>query len=182
STFLSAVSRARPKVADYPFTTLHPNLGVIRNDEADFVLADIPGLIAGAHQGAGLGDRFLGHVERCGVLLHLVDGTQEDPVAAWRTVRQELEAYGGALAEKPEVLALNKTDALDEETIRTRQKALAEASGEEVHPISGISGRGVKQMLRLLQQHIRAYRTAEAEEDAARQQALEELTAQRDDD
>ncbi|WP_026988540.1 GTPase ObgE [Fodinicurvata fenggangensis] len=182
STFLSAVSRARPKVADYPFTTLHPNLGVIRNDEADFVLADIPGLIAGAHQGAGLGDRFLGHVERCGVLLHLVDGTQEDPVGAWRTVRQELEAYGGALAEKPEVLALNKTDALDEETIRTRQKALAEASGEEVHPISGISGRGVKQMLRLLQQHIRAYRAAEAEADAARQQALEELTAQRDDD
>lgn len=182
STFLSAVSRARPKVADYPFTTLYPHLGVIRNDEADFVLADIPGLIEGAHQGAGLGDRFLGHVERCGVLLHLVDGTQEDPAAAWRTVRDELEAYGEVLADKAEILALNKTDALDEETIRTRKQALAEASGREVHGISGISGRGVKDVLRLLQQHIRAYRAAEAEAEAARRQALDDLTAPEHDD
>ncbi|MFC4350502.1 GTPase ObgE [Fodinicurvata halophila] len=182
STFLSAVSRARPKVADYPFTTLYPHLGVIRNDDADFVLADIPGLIEGAHQGAGLGDRFLGHVERCGVLLHLVDGTQEDPAAAWRTVRHELEAYGDVLADKAEVLALNKTDALDEETIRTRKQALAEASGREVHAISGISGRGVKDVLRLLQQHIRSYRAAEAEAEAARRQAVDDLAASWHDD
>ncbi len=113
STFLAAVSAARPKIADYPFTTLHPQLGVVRLSAAEeFVLADIPGLIAGAHEGAGLGTRFLGHVERCAVLLHLVDGAAGDVVRAWRTVREELAAYGGGLAEKPELIGLNKLDAM----------------------------------------------------------------------
>ncbi|MBV8612143.1 MAG: GTPase ObgE, partial [Acetobacteraceae bacterium] len=110
STFLAAVSAAHPKIADYPFTTLHPQLGVVRSDGAEFVLADIPGLIEGAHEGAGLGDRFLGHMERCAVLLHLVDGAAGDVVRAWRTVRAELASYGAGLADKPEILALNKVD------------------------------------------------------------------------
>ena len=114
STFLAAVSRAKPKIAAYPFTTLHPNLGVASWREDLFVLADIPGLIEGAHDGAGLGDRFLGHVERCGALLHLIDGADEDPIAAY-DIRGELAAYGGGLAEKPEVVALNKVDALGPE-------------------------------------------------------------------
>src|SRR5476649_1259208 len=112
STFLSVVSAAKPKIADYPFTTLHPQLGVVDLDGREFVLADIPGLIEGAHEGAGLGDRFLGHVERCAVMLHLVDGAAGDVVRAWRTVRDELSAYGGGLAEKPELIGLNKTDAM----------------------------------------------------------------------
>src|SRR4051795_12700679 len=125
STFLSVVSAAKPKIADYPFTTLHPQLGVIRLTAAEeFVLADIPGLIEGAHDGAGLGDRFLGHVERCAVLLHLVDGTQPDPAGAWRTVRAELAGYGGGLAEKPELVALNKTDAMTSQARASRHKAL----------------------------------------------------------
>src|SRR5262249_39577730 len=112
STFLSAVSAARPKIADYPFTTLHPQLGVVRPSSAEeFVLADIPGLIEGAHEGAGLGDRFLGHVERCAVLLHLIDGAAGEVVKTWRTVRDEMAAYGGGLAEKPEIIGLNKSDA-----------------------------------------------------------------------
>src|SRR4051795_12322275 len=125
STFLSVVSAARPKIADYPFTTLHPQLGVVRLSHAEeFVIADIPGLIEGAHEGAGLGDRFLGHVERCAVLLHLVDGTQPDPAGAWRTVRAELAGYGGGLAEKPELVALNKTDAMTSQARASRHKAL----------------------------------------------------------
>ena len=113
STFLAAVSRAKPKIADYPFTTLHPQLGVVYLDGAEFVLADIPGLIEGAHEGHGLGDRFLGHVERCGVLLHLIDGTEEDVAGAYRTVRDEIIAYGAGLEEKTEIVSLNKCDALD---------------------------------------------------------------------
>ena len=113
STLLAAVSAAHPKIADYPFTTLHPQLGVVAVDEAGFVLADIPGLIEGAHEGAGLGDRFLGHVERCAVLLHLIDVTDPDPAANWKTIRAELKAYGGGLADKPEIVALNKADALE---------------------------------------------------------------------
>src|SRR5450432_2560501 len=125
STMLAAVSRARPKIADYPFTTLHPQLGVVHVDEAEFVLADIPGLIEGAHEGAGLGDRFLGHVERCRVLLHLVDGTAEDVPGAYRTIRAELAAYSPVLATKPEIVVLNKCDALDKAATAQKRKALA---------------------------------------------------------
>ena len=134
STFLSVVSAARPKIADYPFTTLHPQLGVVRlSHSEEFVIADIPGLIEGAHEGAGLGDRFLGHVERCAVLLHLVDGAAGNCTDAWRTVREELAAYGGGLAEKPELLVLNKTDAMTPREISARRSALQRASGQEVY-------------------------------------------------
>src|SRR5690625_1027108 len=167
STFLSSVSRARPKIADYPFTTLHPNLGVVRVEDQEFVLADIPGLIEGASEGAGLGTRFLGHVERCRVLLHLVEGTSEDPVAAYRTVRQELTAYGHGLDSKPEVLALNKSDALDEEMLKKRQQELAEAAGKEVRLTSGVSGRGVRELLFGLLQEIAAGKEAEEQGDEA---------------
>jgi len=150
STFLAAVSRARPKIADYPFTTLHPQLGVVYIDGREFVLADIPGLIEGAHEGHGLGDRFLGHVERCGVLLHLVDGTDEDVAGAYRTIRGELAAYGAGLAEKAEIVALNKCDALDDDTVAARVAALEAESGGPVHAISGVSGRGVTMVLHQL--------------------------------
>ena len=147
STFLAAVSRARPKIADYPFTTLYPHLGVAAVGDEELVIADIPGLIEGAHGGAGLGDRFLGHVERCGVLLHLVDGTREDVAEAYRTVRTELEAYGHGLAEKPEIVCLNKVDALGQDE-RARQRAgLAAASGRAVHLLSGASGEGARDVL-----------------------------------
>jgi GTPase len=122
STLLSVVSAARPKIADYPFTTLHPQLGVVRANDNSFVLADIPGLIEGAHEGAGLGTRFLGHVERCALLLHMIDATQDDPVAAYRTVRQELKAYSKQLAAKPEIVAFNKIDAVDEKTLEKKLK------------------------------------------------------------
>ncbi len=155
STFLAASSAARPKIADYPFTTLHPQLGVIRlSNSEEFVLADIPGLIEGAHEGAGLGVRFLGHVERCAVLLHLVDGAAGGVVDAWRTVRAELGAYGGGLAEKPELIALNKADAMSAREISSRRAALARASGRPVHVISGATGQGVPDMLRALQDEI----------------------------
>ncbi len=147
STFLAAVSRARPKVADYPFTTLHPNLGVVAAAGQEFVLADIPGLIEGAHEGAGLGDRFLGHIERCRVLLHLVDGTHDDVAAAYRSVRGELAAYGHGLAEKPEVLALNKDDALTRELAAERSAALAAVAGKPVRLVSGASGAGIEHVL-----------------------------------
>ena len=159
STFLAAVSGAHPKIADYPFTTLHPQLGVVRLSHAEeFVIADIPGLIEGAHEGTGLGDRFLGHVERCAVLLHLVDGAAGDCVAAWRTVRHELAAYGGGLAEKPEVIVLNKADAMTARQIAGRRAALARASGAPVLVCSGVTGQGVKETLRLLQNMITAAR------------------------
>jgi GTP-binding protein len=151
STFLSVASAARPKIADYPFTTLHPQLGVVRlSHSEEFVIADIPGLIEGAHEGAGLGDRFLGHVERCAVLLHLIDGAAGKVVDAWRTVREELEAYGGGLADKPELLVLNKMDAMSPREISARKSALERASGQEVLLMSGVSGEGVPQMLRRL--------------------------------
>jgi GTP-binding protein len=155
STFLAASSAARPKIADYPFTTLHPQLGVIRlSDSAEFVLADIPGLIEGAHEGAGLGDRFLGHVERCAVLLHLIDGAAGGVVDAWRTIRGELDAYGGGLAGKPEVLVLNKADAMTPREISARSRALAKASGRTIHVMSGVTGEGVPEVLRVLQNAI----------------------------
>jgi len=158
STFLSAVSRARPKIADYPFTTLHPNLGVVYVDEEEFVVADIPGLIEGAHEGAGLGDRFLGHVERCGVLLHLVDGTAEDVVQSYRTIRGELEAYGGGLGEKKEIVALNKCDSLSPDDISEKLELLKTASGAEALKMSGVSGEGVENVLRALLAVIRKSR------------------------
>ena len=149
STFLAAASAAKPKIADYPFTTLHPQLGVVRlNATEEFVLADIPGLIEGASEGAGLGTRFLGHVERCRVLLHLVDGTQADPGAAYRLIRNELAEYGGGLTEKPEVVALNKLDAMTPQAIASRRKALERACGRPVHLLSGATGQGVPEVLR----------------------------------
>ena len=159
STFLAAVSAARPKIADYPFTTLHPQLGVVRlNATEEFVLADIPGLIEGAHEGAGLGDRFLGHVERCAVLLHLIDGTQADPARAYRTIRNELAGYGHGLTDKPEVVALNKADAMTAQSRASRIKALERACGRPVHVISGATGDGVPQVLRALADTIAAHR------------------------
>ncbi|MFL1462431.1 GTPase ObgE [Roseococcus sp. DSY-14] len=149
STFLAAASAARPKIADYPFTTLHPQLGVVRlNATEEFVLADIPGLIEGASEGAGLGTRFLGHVERCRVLLHLVDGTQADPGAAYRLIRHELAEYGGGLTDKPEVVALNKLDAMTPQAVASRRKALERACGRPVMLLSGATGQGVPEVLR----------------------------------
>ena len=159
STFLAAVSAARPKIADYPFTTLHPQLGVVRlSAMEEFVLADIPGLIEGAHEGAGLGTRFLGHVERCAVLLHLVDGAAGDVVRAWRTVREELAAYGGGLADKAELIGLNKVDAMTPREATARRTALAKASGRRVMLLSGVTGQGVPEVLRALQSMIDAGR------------------------
>jgi len=147
STFLNAVSNARAKVGDYPFTTLHPKLGVVRHKGVDFVLADIPGLIEGAAEGAGVGDRFLGHVERTRVLLHLVDANVEDVAAAWRTVRGELDAYGAGLAGKSEVIALNKCDTIDDELAEALAGELQTASGAPVFAVSGATGAGVDEVL-----------------------------------
>jgi GTP-binding protein len=170
STFLSAVSAAKPKIADYPFTTLHPNLGVVRIGERDFVLADIPGLIEGAHEGAGIGDRFLGHVERCAVLVHLVDGTEEDVAGAYRTIRAELAAYAETLAEKPEIVVLNKADALDEETLGRHLRTLKRVSKAEVLVASGATGRGVPEVLHRVLAAIDSER-AEREEAKRRREA-----------
>ncbi len=164
STFLAAVSAAKPKIADYPFTTLSPNLGVVRVGERSFVLADIPGLIEGAHQGQGIGDRFLGHIERCGALLHLVDATQEDPVAAYRTVRAELDAYGHGLAEKTEIVALNKIDAVDDERLKLQCDRLADCCGAPVMLVSGVSGQGTVEALSALLKVIDDSEQAHVEE------------------
>jgi GTPase len=150
STFLAAVSAAKPKIADYPFTTLHPQLGVVKVDEREFVLADLPGLIEGAHEGTGLGDRFLGHTERCRVLLHLVDGTAEDAGAAYRTVRAELEAYGQGLIDKPEIVALSKADAMTKEAIKAQTAKLKKACKKTPLVLSAQSGEGVQGVLRTL--------------------------------
>mgnify|MGYP006276681601 CR=1 FL=1 len=154
STFLAATSNAKPKIADYPFTTLHPNLGVCGVDDGEIVIADIPGLIEGAHEGRGIGDRFLGHVERCGALLHLVDGTAEDVAADYATVLRELEAYGHGLAEKPRIVALNKVDALSEAEIAEKRAALAEAGAEGALTLSGATARGTIEALRALRARI----------------------------
>ncbi|HEX4238499.1 MAG TPA: GTPase ObgE [Xanthobacteraceae bacterium] len=154
STFLAAVSAAKPKIADYPFTTLHPQLGVVDVDGREFVLADIPGLIEGAHDGVGLGDRFLAHVERCRVLLHLVDGTGEDAGAAYKTVRAELRAYGHDLAEKPEIVALNKADALSASEIERQLANLKGVTKTTPFVISAVSGQGINAALRALMQFI----------------------------
>jgi len=154
STFLAATSNARPKIADYPFTTLHPNLGVVGVDEVEFVVADIPGLIGGASEGKGLGDLFLGHVERCAVLLHLIDGTSETVAEDYHTIINELELYGGDLADKPRVTALNKIDALDDEERAEACALLEEASGGPVMMMSGVSREGVTDVLRALRTQI----------------------------
>jgi GTP-binding protein len=167
STFLATVSRARPKVADYPFTTLHPNLGVVTIDDAAFVVADIPGLIEGAHLGSGLGTRFLGHVERCQVLLHLVDGTGADVAEAYRTVRRELVAYGAGLETKPEVVALNKTDALDPDLLAERRAALEAAAGGTVLLTSGVARTGLDDAVALVFSFVRAFREKEAPQQKA---------------
>src|SRR3954471_19053341 len=168
STFLAAVSAARPKIADYPFTTLHPQLGVVESDGRGFVLADIPGLIEGAHEGAGLGDRFLGHIERCRVLLHLVDGTGEHAGRGYKTVRRELEAYGSGLAEKPENVALSKADALAPAALKEQAARLKRAAKATPCVISSASGQGVEDVLRAL---LRPVDAAKAEEQAALPQA-----------
>jgi GTP-binding protein len=177
STLLAAVTRAKPKIADYPFTTLHPQLGVVYVDEKEFVLADIPGLIEGASDGAGLGTRFLGHVERCGVLIHLVDGTQEDVAAAYKTIRAELKAYSPVLAAKPEILCLNKCDALSEEEIAEKSKALIKAAKlkkgraknapSPILTISGAAKLGTTELLRRAYAVIQETRAKEAEEKAS---------------
>ncbi|WP_299145282.1 GTPase ObgE [uncultured Tateyamaria sp.] len=154
STFLATTSNARPKIADYPFTTLHPNLGVVGVDNAEFVVADIPGLIEGASDGRGLGDLFLGHVERCAVLLHLIDGTSEDVAQDYATIIGELEAYGGDLAEKPRITVLNKIDALDDEERAEARKALEDASGGPVMMMSSVAREGVTEVLRALRGQI----------------------------
>ena len=154
STFLNAVSNAKAKVGDYPFTTLHPKLGVVRHKGVDFVLADIPGLIEGAADGAGIGDRFLGHVERTRVLLHLVDANNEDVASAYRTVRDELEAYGDGIDQKPEVIALSKGDTIDDELAEALAAELREESGAEVFVVSGATGAGVEEVLNALLAHI----------------------------
>ena len=143
STFLSVVTKARPKIADYPFTTLHPNLGVAWVDNYEMVIADIPGLIEGASEGVGLGDRFLKHIERCYALLHLIDATSDDVVATYKSIRKELELYDAKLASKPEVVALNKIDALDDKEVAKKQKALEKAIGKKVFAISAIAKKGV---------------------------------------
>jgi len=154
STFLAAVTRAKPKIADYPFTTLHPQLGVVYCYDREFVLADLPGLIENAHQGTGLGHRFLGHIERCNVLLHLIDGTQDDVVQAYQIIRQELEQYHPDLPLKPEIIALNKCDALQEEEVIEKAKALEKISGKPVHTISAVAKKGVQETLGDLLKHI----------------------------
>jgi GTP-binding protein len=158
STFLSRVSAARPKIADYPFTTLEPQLGVVGIDGFEFVLADLPGLIEGAHQGVGLGDRFLGHAERCATILHLVDGTGDRVADTYRTIRGELEAYGAGLAEKREIVALNKADAISKTALAKKKASLEKACGHEVHVISGVSGEGVDTVLRAMAKVIRKAR------------------------
>ena len=166
STFLAAVSRAKPKIADYPFTTLAPNLGVTSVDGAEFVIADIPGLIKGAHEGAGLGTRFLGHVERCGVLLHLIDVNQDDTIGAYKTIRSELENYDKNLASKPELIALSKSDTLAPEKLEQSKSDLSDAIGKDVIILSAASGAGVEDVLRQLRsifvetrRHEKAHKT-----------------------
>ncbi len=154
STFLAAVSAAKPKIADYPFTTLKPGLGVVRLGDREFVLADIPGLIEGAHEGLGLGDRFLGHLERCNVLLHLVDATGEHAGQVYKTIRHELEAYGAGLTDKPEIVALSKVDAVDAETLKTQMARLKRAAKRTPLKLSAVSGAGMTEALGALLKSI----------------------------
>lgn len=161
STFLAAVTAAKPKIADYPFTTLHPNLGVARIDAREFVLADIPGLIEGAHEGIGIGDRFLGHVERCRVLLHLVSAQEDDVAKAYTTIRGELDAYGHGLSDKPEIVTLSQVDILDDQAKAQKIKELEKASGQSVIAFSAVSHQGLDNTLRAVAKVIEASRSAE---------------------
>ena len=164
STFLAAVTAAKPKIADYPFTTLHPNLGVARIDAREFVLADIPGLIEGAHEGIGIGDRFLGHVERCRVLLHLVSAQEDNVAKAYTTIRSELDAYGHGLSDKPEIVALSQVDILDDKTKAQKIKELEKASGQSVIAFSAVSHQGLDNTLRAVAKVIEASRGAEQDD------------------
>ena len=163
STFLSRVSAARPKIADYPFTTLEPQLGVVKIDETDFVLADLPGLIEGAHEGVGLGDRFLGHAERCASILHLIDGTGDAIAKTYKTIRAELIAYGHGLEDKNEIVALNKVDAIPAAELAKKRAALEKACGHKVHVISGVTGEGINTVLRAMAKEITDRRLLRAE-------------------
>ena len=164
STLLAQVSAAKPKIADYPFTTLHPQLGVVAAGDDSFVLADIPGLIEGAHEGIGIGDRFLGHVERCAVLLHLVDVTQEDPVADYRTVRAELDAYDNGLIDKPEIIGLNKIDAVSDEELEEKRQAFVKEIGQDPLLLSAATGKGVREAMFALLKLVNQRRTKELKE------------------
>ena len=164
STFLSAVSRAKPKIADYPFTTLTPQLGVVYVDRKEFVVADIPGLIEGAHEGLGLGDKFLGHIERCATMLHIIDGTGDDVVDAYKTVRHELKEYGQGLADKKEIIALNKIDALDDELIDMLSEELRSVTDAPIMPMSGVTGQGVTEILRATLENVESERHQEKQE------------------
>ncbi len=171
STFLAASTRARPKIADYPFTTLHPNLGVAYVADQEFIIADIPGLIEGASEGMGLGTRFLGHIERTAILLHLIDATQDDIVEAYNIIRGELEAYGAGLDEKPELVALNKCDALGPELAADQARILEEAIGKKVYQISAIAGMGMKDVLYPMWNEVKIMREQRAQEALARRKS-----------
>ena len=164
STFLSVVSAAKPKIADYPFTTLHPNLGVVAFDGKEFVMADIPGLIEGAHEGAGIGHRFLGHIERCRVLLHLIDATHTNPIASWRTIRTELSAYDDGLARKPEIIALSKCDSAPDDYITDLIKELQKAGAKNILRLSSVTGSGLNEVLRAIDDVIQSERIKEENE------------------
>jgi GTP-binding protein len=168
STLIATVSAAKPKIADYPFTTLHPNLGVVRAGATEFVLADIPGLIEGAHEGTGLGTRFLGHVERCKVLVHLVDVNDEDVAESYRVVREELEAYGAGLEDKTEIAALSKAETVDEETYQEKARLLGAESGRAPLRLSAATNEGVRELVYLIAQTLKAERDREADAAAPR--------------
>ncbi|UPT62816.1 MAG: GTPase ObgE [Hyphomonadaceae bacterium JAD_PAG50586_4] len=177
STFLRAVSSATPKVADYPFTTLHPHLGVVTvSDSERFIMADLPGLIEGAAEGTGLGTRFLGHVERCVALVHLIDATAESATESYRTVRHEIEAYGEGLADKPEIIALNKIDALTPAEANRKRAALSRAIGKEVRLVSGVAGMGVRELVNDIAGMLRARRADEIQEEEAQRHSAGEWT------
>ena len=169
STFLSVVSAAKPKIADYPFTTLHPNLGVVAIDGKEFVMADIPGLIEGAHEGAGIGHRFLGHIERCRVLLHLIDATHTNPIASWRTIRTELSAYDDGLARKPEIIALSKCDSAPDDYITDLIKELQKAGAKNILRLSSVTGSGLNEVLRAIDDVIQSERIKEENEGKAQE-------------
>lgn len=170
STFLSRVSRAKPKIADYPFTTLKPQLGVVKANDREFVLADLPGLIEGAAEGAGLGHRFLGHVERCAVILHLLDGTSDDPLRDWKLIRKELKAYGAGLDKKPEIIGLNKIDAIPADELKEKIAKLKRSAKRPVLPLSGVTGEGVEAVTTEL---FRVIAEARAAEKAAASEGVE---------